>query len=62
MYDACLDMPRPDDGKIRVALFDGTKMVSQSGYECKEGENNFFFEFDGPEEIKGVCKFMCKIS
>lgn len=60
IYSASMNMPWKDDGRIRVAMFNGTKMVSQSEYKCLEGENKFYFEFDGPEEIKGVCKFVCK--
>lgn len=48
-------------GVSAQAVFNGTKMVSQSEYQCLAGENKFHFEFDGLAEIKGACKFTYKI-
>lgn len=60
VYSLVADLPWPDDGKIRIALYDGRKLLDQSSSQCVEGVNVINFQFHGhPFNINGVCKFMC---
>lgn len=56
-YSLVPNLPWPDDDKLRVALYHGTKLVQTSTPEAK-GETSFNFKFhNGKQEIKGTCKY-----
>ena len=61
IYDFVEELPWPDDGKVRIALYKGKKLMHQSSYECVHGENSVQLQFHGGSyEITGKCKFVCK--
>ena len=60
VYDFVGELPWPDDGKIRIALYNGKKLLHQSSRDCAQGENSVQFQFHGGSyEVAGSCKFMC---
>ena len=60
IYDFVAELPWPDDGKIRLALYNGRKLLNQSTYECTDGENSIQFHFHGiPYDVNGKCKLIC---
>ena len=57
VYDLVADLPWPDDGKTRIALYHGRKLTHQSAHLCSEGENTIQFHFHGGSyTINGKCK------
>lgn len=60
VYSFIGDVPWPDDGLVRIAMYNGKKLMSQSDYECAYGVNMINFMFHGdPYNVNGVCKFVC---
>ena len=60
VYDFVSEVPWPDDGKLRFALYHGKKLTNQSSHEYASGKNSVRFEFHGGSyEIVGNCKFTC---
>lgn len=59
VYSLVQDTPWPDDGLVRIALYDGKKLMDQSDYSCSEGINVINFAFHGDYNVNGVCKFVC---
>lgn len=59
VYSLIEDVPWPDDGLVRIALYDGKKLMDQSDYRCNEGINVINFAFHGDYNVNGVCKFVC---
>ena len=50
----------PDDGRIRIAVYDGRKLLEQSASDIVEGANVIDVRFHGhPFNISGVCKIVC---
>lgn len=63
VYSLVGNLPWPDDGQVRIALYNGRKLMDQSDYECTEGVNVINFVFHGnPYNVNGVCKFVCSKS
>lgn len=63
VYSLVSGLPWPDDGIVRVAIYNGRKLTNQSDYECTEGINVINFVYHGtPFNINGVCKFVCNKS
>ncbi|MGL5381769.1 helix-turn-helix transcriptional regulator [Clostridium sp.] len=59
VYSLLANLPWPDDEKVRVALYQGAKLIDQSDYECTEGVNIINIQFHGvPFNINGVCNFV----
>lgn len=58
VYSLIEDVPWPDDGLIRIALYDGKKLMNQSDYNCSEDINIINFDFRGNYNVNGVCKFV----
>ena len=60
VYSFVGNVPWPDDGKIRVAVYDGRKLLEQNADTIVEGVNLINFQFHGhPFNISGVCKLVC---
>ena len=60
VYSLVSGLPWPDDGKVRLALYKGRKLMDMSDYICVEGSNLVNFVFHGsPYNVNGVCKFIC---
>ena len=63
VYSLVSGLPWPDDDIVRVAVYNGRKLMDQSDYECAEGINVINFVYHGkPFNINGVCKFVCSKS
>lgn len=63
VYSIIAGLPWSDDGIVRIAVYNGTKLTNQSDYECSEGINVINFQFHGePFNVNGVCKFVCSKS
>ena len=60
VYSLVSNVPWPDDGKIRVAVYNGRKLLDQSANNIVEGVNVIDVQFHGhPFNISGVCKVVC---
>ena len=60
VYSLVANVPWPDDGRIRVAVYDGRKLLEQSATDIVEGVNVIDVQFHGhPFNISGVCKLVC---
>ncbi|MBQ8175045.1 MAG: helix-turn-helix transcriptional regulator [Clostridia bacterium] len=60
IYRHLKDVPWQDDEKIRIAVYDGQKLLEQSSYEVVEGVNVIDVQFHGhPFNISGVFKIVC---
>lgn len=59
VYSLIENVPWPDDGLVRIALYDGKKLMDQSDYDCSDGNNVINFAFHGDYNVNGVCKFVC---
>ena len=60
VYSFIGELPWPDDGLMRIAMYNGKKLMNQSDYECSEGVNMINFVFHGESyNVNGVCKFVC---
>ena len=58
-YTVVDNVPWNDDGKLRVTVYSGRKLLAQSAYVCSEGKNIINVHFCGGEgvgNIDGVCK------
>lgn len=58
-YDLVDNVPWNDDGKLRIAIYSGRKLLDQSTYVCSEGNNIISIHFHGGDKttnIDGVCK------
>lgn len=58
VYSFIGELPWPDDGLVRIALYDGKKLMNQSDYVCNDGINVINFDFHGDHNVNGVCKFV----
>ncbi len=59
VYSLVPDLPWPDDGKVRLALYYGRKLMDMSDHLCVEGTNLVDFVFHGGSfKVNGVCKFV----
>ena len=58
VYELVDKVPWPDDGKLRVAVYSGRKLVRQTAYELEPGKNRLGIRFDlGPgKTIAGEVK------
>jgi len=55
-------LPWSDDGRLRIALFSGQKLISQNVYSCPEGESDVTFRFRENKtgyRIDGTCHLIC---
>lgn len=64
VYSLVGNVPWNDDGKLRIALYSGRKLMDQSTYICAQGDNliNIQFKFHAHEDqynINGKCKINC---
>lgn len=60
VYSLVSGLPWPDDGKVRLALYYGRKLMDMSDHICVEGTNLTNFVFHGGSfKVNGVCKFVC---
>ena len=60
IYSLIGNVPWNDDGKLRIAVYHGRKLMAQSQYICTEGNNSIDFRFDGePYRINGECRVNC---
>lgn len=60
VYSLVSSVPWPDDGRIRIAVYDGRKLLEQSASDIVEGANVIDVRFHGhPFNISGVCKIVC---
>ncbi len=52
------NVPWEDDNKIRIAVFQGKKLFSQSETELSDGLNsiNIHFDYGNMYKINGICK------
>lgn len=58
VYSLVHNLPWKDDGKIRLTLYNGTKLMKQTECLVEEGLNKYNFQFhDFPYLLKGTCKF-----
>ncbi len=62
VYSLIEDTPWPDDGLIRIALYNGKKLMDQIDCKCSDGINVINFAFHGEYNVNGVCKFVCNES
>ncbi len=63
VYSFIGEVPWPDDNIVRIAMYNGRKLMNQSDYECAEGINVINFVYHGdPFNVNGVCKFVCSKS
>ena len=60
VYNLVENVPWNDDGKIRIAVYSGRKLVDQVEHICS-GENKLInFRFYGDQyNVNGVCKVNC---
>ncbi len=60
VYSLVANVPWPNDGKIRIAVFDGRKLLDQSVNDIIESVNDIDVQLHGhPFNISGVCKLVC---
>ena len=62
VYSFVGNVPWNDDGKLRIAVYSGRKLMEQSEYICAEGINLFNLQFHGHGEqyhVNGICKVNC---
>lgn len=60
IYSLVNEFPWNDDGKLRIALCDGRKLIWQNTYECVEGNNVIDVRFHGDGyTLGGVCRINC---
>ena len=56
-YRVVGDVPWNDDGKLRIAIYSGRKLMEQSEHICSEGINLINLQFHGERyNVNGVCK------
>ena len=58
VYSFIGELPWHDDELVRIALYDGKKLMNQSDYVCNDGINVINFDFRGDHNVNGVCKFV----
>ena len=58
VFDLVDSVPWEDDGKIRIAVFHGKKLMHQSENELSQGVNTINVHFDNGSlyKINGICK------
>ena len=62
VYSFIGNVPWNDDGKLRIAVYSGRKLMEQSEYICSEGINLINLQFCGHGEqynVNGICKVNC---
>lgn len=60
VYSFVGNVPWKDDGKLRVAVYSGRKLMDHSEYICSEGINLINLQFHGEKyNVNGVCKVNC---
>lgn len=53
-------VPWRDDNKLHIVIYSGRKIVHQSTYDCKIGNNQVSFScMDSYFDISGYCNFLC---
>lgn len=61
VYSLVDEVPWGDDGKLRIAVYNGRKLATQNSYICNEGNNVISICFHGePYDISGACKINCR--
>lgn len=62
VYKLVDGLPWNDDGKLRIAVYNGRKLFKQNTYECEEGDNVIDLRFHGdPYNVNGVCRLRCSL-
>ena len=60
VYSFVGNVPWNDDGKLRIAVYSGRKLMEQSEHICSEGINLINLQFHGERyNVNGVCKVNC---
>ena len=60
VYSLVGNVPWNDDGKLRIAVYSGRKLMEQSEHICSEGINLINLQFHGERyNVNGVCKVNC---
>ena len=60
VYSFVGNVPWNDDGKLRIAVYSGRKLMEQSEHICSEGINLINLQFHGEQyNVNGVCKVNC---
>ena len=60
VYSFVGNVPWNDDGKLRIAVYSGRKLMEQSEHVCAEGINLINLQFHGEQyNVNGVCKVNC---
>ncbi len=60
VYDLVADVPWEDDGKVRVAVYAGRKLLAQSAHEIAEGVNTIDVQLRGGAVLlNGTCRLTC---
>ena len=60
VYSFVGNVPWNDDGKLRIAVYSGRKLMEQSEHICSEGINLINLLFHGEQyNVNGVCKVNC---
>ena len=60
VYSLVGNVPWNDDGKLRIAIYSGRKLMEQSEHICSEGINLINLQFHGERyNVNGVCKVNC---
>lgn len=62
VYELTDELPWADDGKLRIALYSGRKLLEKSDHLCSEGENLISVHFRGRDseyDVHGICKLTC---
>ena len=59
IFDYVSDCPWEDDGKMRIALYHGKKLITHTEFTFDLGKNcvDFSFYYEPKYNIKGTCKF-----
>ena len=58
VFDWIANVPWKDDKKIRIAIYQGQKLMQQSEHEIQQGDNLIQFQFDYGQlyKLNGFCK------
>ena len=60
VYEQIEGLPWEDDGKLRIVICNGRKLLDQSTHICSDGENVISVHFHGDGyDVDGVCKLSC---
>lgn len=58
VFDLIQNVPWDDDRKIRIAIYQGQKLMQHSKHEIQQGDNTIQIHFDYSKlyKINGICK------